>query len=127
MTPPSRLPVSIPSLDAHVVNQLREVMEEDFVDLLQTYLVSVPRELNRLTAAVMSRDIEGIVGSAHAVKGSSANIGALRLSELCKILEHLGREKRVDAEADTLLQAIFDEFARVKPLIEQWSRNAAAP
>ena len=125
MTSRSRLPESIPSLDAHVVTQLREVMEYDFVDLLQTYLVSVPNELNRLTAAMASRDVEGIVGSSHAVKGSSANIGALRLSALCKVLEQMGREKRIDSDADTLLQAIFDEFSRVKPLIEQWSRNGA--
>jgi HPt (histidine-containing phosphotransfer) domain-containing protein len=40
--------------------------------------------------------------AAHSLKGSSANLGAARLAELCQTVEHLG-EDGVVAEAEALV------------------------
>lgn len=110
---------NLPTLDEAVMAQLRVVMEDEFADLLATYLYNVPRELARLTAALAQRNTEAWISSAHAIKGSSANLGAKRLSQLCWDLETLGREGAHGPQVDGLLQTVCDEFAALKPLIER--------
>ena len=52
--------------------------------------------------------------SAHSLKSTSANLGAMSLAELCRELEALGRQDRTDG-ADKILQ----EIEQVHPLVCQ--------
>ena len=100
------------------MSQLREVMEDEFADLLQTYLDGVPRELQRLRDALAAQNAEVIIGCSHTLKGSSANLGILRLSQLFRELETLGRNGEVGGAAQAMLERIDTEFAVVRPLLE---------
>ncbi|HRD90574.1 MAG TPA: Hpt domain-containing protein [Accumulibacter sp.] len=62
--------------------------------------------------------------TAHALKSSSANVGAEPLAALCKALEMLGRQESVDG-ASVLLAAAETELTRVlAALREQRGRKA---
>jgi signal transduction histidine kinase/CheY-like chemotaxis protein len=57
----------------------------------QTYLAAAPSLVAELRRAVAARDAAALAASAHTLKSSSANVGALRLSHLAAELEALGR------------------------------------
>ena len=54
---------------------------------------------------------------AHTIKGSSANMGALRMSELCRQLELVGRSGRLDGVAERLVQ-LEAEYEQVKAALQ---------
>lgn len=113
------LPSELPSVDFEVISQLRDVMEDEFAELLLTYLDGVPHDLKRLHEALTDQHSELIVRYSHTLKGSSANLGILRLSQLCRELEMLGRNNQIDETAQAMLQRIEVEFAVVRPLLEK--------
>jgi HPt (histidine-containing phosphotransfer) domain-containing protein len=49
---------------------------------------------------------------AHALKSSSANVGAIGLADLCKRLETMGRDDNL-ADAPTIHERFEREYARV--------------
>lgn len=107
------------SVDFEVISQLRDVMDDEFVDLVRTYLDGVPKDLERLREALATQCSESIVSRSHALKGSSANLGILRFSQLCRELEILGRKDQMDETAQMMLQSIEAEFAVVRPVLEK--------
>jgi len=117
------LPADLPSVDLRVMSQLREVMEDEFADLLQTYLDGVPQELQRIRAAVAAGRAEVVVGCSHALKGSSANLGVFRLAQLFRDLETVGRSGELGEAAHNMVGRIEAEFAVVQPLLESALRQ----
>jgi PAS domain S-box-containing protein len=102
------------AIDAEHLAQLRDVMEDEFVDLLQTYLENSPKEISKLKAALAQGDTEAVVKSAHTLKGSSSNLGAVRLSSLCKQIESNGRAGQLDEQTRALYEAVEQEFVAVR-------------
>lgn len=109
----------LPRVDPVVMSQLRDVMEDEFADLLQTYLDGVPQELQRLNHALGAGQSQEVISCSHTLKGSSANLGILRLSRLFLELETLARGDTLDAAAHEIMRAIEIEFAAVRPLLEK--------
>jgi len=86
-------------LDAGVLEELFEIMEEDALSLLRQYLGNSIELLKEIVRAVAAKDAEGLVLPAHSLKSSSANVGAMRVSALAKKLEFMGRENNMDKAA----------------------------
>jgi len=86
-------------LDKEVLRELSEVMGEDFTILIQTYLEDAPKKLEQLEQGARVGELVDLIAPAHSLKSTSANLGAMRLSELAKVVEYGSREK-------TLLQPI---------------------
>ena len=107
-------------MDAHVdmdmLNELKEIMEEDFNILIETYLEDSSTRIVAINEAYNEKDSEALRGAAHSFKGSSSNVGAVFLADLCSIAEDLGREGRVE-EVQELLGKITDEFSNVKDIM----------
>ncbi|MCG8426777.1 MAG: Hpt domain-containing protein [Chromatiales bacterium] len=76
-------------------------MEEDFIGLIDSYLENTPTLLNGIEAGVANQNCSQVAVSSHSLKSSSANVGAMKLSELSKRLE---------------LAARADEFSQVQEL-----------
>ena len=86
----------------------------DFVDeIADTYREDAPAQLAAIAAAVEAADASALVAPAHTLKSSSASVGAVRLSELARELEALGRTGSVDDGAGRL-DALRAEYARVE-------------
>jgi signal transduction histidine kinase/DNA-binding response OmpR family regulator len=65
-------------------------------DLLNGYIADSTRQLEHIEASLAAADAAAVARSAHALKSSSANVGADGLSALFRDLEQLGRHARLD-------------------------------
>ena len=95
------------SLDSGVLQVLYETMEDDFVGILRSYLEHAPKLLNEIEQAVAENRLEALARAAHSLKSSSANVGAVQLSELARGLEHRGRQGD-GADLTGAYQALFE-------------------
>jgi signal transduction histidine kinase/CheY-like chemotaxis protein/HPt (histidine-containing phosphotransfer) domain-containing protein len=78
-------------LDVEVVRDLLDVMGEEFTDLVRVYLEDTPKSLAALEQAASRGNTEGLIAPSHSLKSTSANLGAMGLSDLAKRLEHGAR------------------------------------
>lgn len=77
-----------PHIDAEQLAELKEVLEDEFSVLIDTYLTDAKFRLQLIENGINSQDYEAVRLAAHSLKGASANLGALMLAELCEKLEH---------------------------------------
>jgi HPt (histidine-containing phosphotransfer) domain-containing protein len=83
-------------VDYEVLRSLQEVMEGEYPVLLETFLNDSEERLAQLQHA-LAHQATGLLElsmAAHSFKGSSGNLGAVRLAELCSLLEIRAQEKR---------------------------------
>ena len=92
-------------------------------ELIDAYLPDAASIVTALEAAAASASVDDLVRPAHTLKSNSANLGALRLAELCRELEAEARSGAVDDPA-VRVAAIRDELARVEPALRA-AREAA--
>ncbi|SFR50108.1 HPt (histidine-containing phosphotransfer) domain-containing protein [Marinobacter daqiaonensis] len=106
-----------PHLDEEALAELRDVMEDEFGILIQTYISDSRERIQALHQALSDNDQDAFAKTAHSFKGSSINIGAARLGDLCLEAEKAGREGRLD-DVRKLLPELESEFATVRHLME---------
>jgi HPt (histidine-containing phosphotransfer) domain-containing protein len=104
----------LPLVDLDVVAELRESTGDDmdFVrELISTYVDESAGNITALEAAMAAGDVAGVVRPSHTLKSSSASIGAMRLSELCRGIEVASREGREAGlpEAVAEVRPTYDE------------------
>ena len=108
-------------IDGKVLDNIRALQAPGGPDLLsrviRLYLSGSPKLLGDLREAAVRRDTEALRKASHSLKSSSANLGALTLSSLCKELEIHAREGRVDDAAEAVA-GIEAEYGRVKSFLE---------
>jgi HPt (histidine-containing phosphotransfer) domain-containing protein len=108
-------------LDDRVLREIRALQREGAPDLLdkvmRAYVSETPTLLEKLAHAVEQGDAAGICQAAHALKSSSANIGALPLAELFKKMEALAKDKSLD-QVKPVFAHISVEFERVRNALE---------
>lgn len=93
---------ALPLLDAEVIAELREIMEDEFIGLIEMFLNDLPIQMERLQIAVAQSDAETVYRVAHRIKSSCGNLGALRLMELIRRMEQAGRRQVLNDAADLL-------------------------
>jgi HPt (histidine-containing phosphotransfer) domain-containing protein len=62
-------------------------------DFVGMYTEQAPERLAALRVAFTAGDLEEVGRIAHSFKGASANLGAIRVAEVARRLEHAGRDK----------------------------------
>ena len=100
-------------IDETALSELRSIMGDDFQLLIDTFINDSEQRIVALQEAVSNADAESLRTSAHSFKGSSLNISAAKLTELCKDLEDRGREARL-AGADEVLAELKIAYDEVK-------------
>ncbi|VVQ26695.1 Hpt domain-containing protein [Pseudomonas fluorescens] len=101
-------------IDREALSVLREVMEEGYPELLDTFLTDSE---SRLVVLQKTADAKVLSEVAHSFKGSASNMGAVRLAALCQELESDAKDKS-PAEIVKLVAEISGEFAEVRPVYE---------
>ncbi len=101
-----------PHLDHEALTELRDVMEDEFDTLINTFLEDSVERLSRLRSAVQQGDAVAYTKAAHSFKGSCINIGAPLLAEQCQQAERQGREGDLSA-SDGQITAIEAELTLV--------------
>jgi len=105
-------------LDEATLNELEALLEDDFIDLVDTFLKDAQVRYDELAQTVKSKVAEDIRRAAHSFKGSSLNVGATRLAAHCRELEDHAREGRT-VYAKELLDKIHQEMTVVDTLFRQ--------
>lgn len=99
-------------LDAQVLTELEQLLGDDFTELVDTFLKDSMQRIEELEGTIQSTVAEDVRYAAHSFKGSSLNLGALRLSELCRQLEEMAVQGRLYRSCECLEQ-IKAEFEQV--------------
>jgi two-component system, sensor histidine kinase and response regulator len=120
-----------PAASKAISNQLTERLDETlhavllrsrpaFLSrLLRTFLSSMPETVMTLRAAIEQEDGELLRTLAHSLKSSSANVGAKRLAELCRLLDVKLKLGADAADCSSLTDAIETELGLVEDALEQ--------
>jgi signal transduction histidine kinase/HPt (histidine-containing phosphotransfer) domain-containing protein/FixJ family two-component response regulator len=111
-------------LDPGRLDEIRALEAEGGAGLLArvigAYFDSAPGLVEEIENAIEKGDAGALADAAHPLKSSSASLGALRLSELCKELEALGRAGCTDGASD-LLGEFQLEFSRVRRALGRYA------
>lgn len=108
-----------PHLDTQVLNDLREIMEGEFSNLLRTFIADSRLRLSEIDIRYSAGDPQALRRAAHSYKGSSANIGAPQLAELCRQLEAEANAGNL-APAAELIRQIKAESDVVLAELQAW-------
>lgn len=109
-----------PAIDRRVLQELLDVMGTESAALIRVFFEDAPLHIARMQDAAEKGDAIGVAESAHALKSSSANLGALALSELAQRTEYDARIG--DASLlPSLSKNIALEFQRTKQALEAMS------
>lgn len=113
--------MSIQHLDDDALRELQVVMGDDFGNLLQTFVTDSTARIAAAQKAAAAADGEALRRAAHSFKGSSGNMGAPKLSELCRRIEELAHGGMVDS-CIPLLAELSEEFEVVQRELARFAR-----
>jgi two-component system sensor histidine kinase/response regulator len=95
-------------IDLRALQTVRELDPAGGMDLVKTilriFIESAGESVTRIENAIVARDAGQLAAAAHALKSSTANVGAKTLSEFYRRLEQLGREGRLTDARELLIQ-----------------------
>ena len=103
-------------LDMGVIATLKELGGEEepelFIELVDLFLEDAKGNFRALREALEQTDAKLLERTAHTLKSSCGNVGALGLSDACFRLEQLGRAGRLDG-AESIIESALIEFEQV--------------
>ncbi|UXD89425.1 Hpt domain-containing protein [Thalassolituus hydrocarboniclasticus] len=103
--------------DPESLDMLREVMDDEFSDLMRVYIDDSRQRLPLLTQALQQQDARQLRELAHSFKGASSNVSANALAQLCFQLEMAAREGQLQG-AEELIAQIEAEYLAVETLLQ---------
>lgn len=116
-------------LEPNALNTIRKLQQPGEPCLLSKvinlYLETSKELLVNLRTAVDKADANALVEAAHALKSSSANVGAKVLADLGKRFESMGRRDDLNGAASLLMQ-FNAEYRRVVDALNREMRDTAA-
>lgn len=102
-------------IDYEVLSGLQEVMEDDYLMLLDTFIKDSDIRLNQLHQATSPQELGY---AAHSFKGSCSNMGAKALAELCRQLEERVKHPPLN-DIEALINQIAHEYKAVRALYSE--------
>jgi CheY-like chemotaxis protein/HPt (histidine-containing phosphotransfer) domain-containing protein len=127
---PRRKAAAGTALDQKALDAIRALSKDGNPNLLgqiiALYLKDAPVLVERMRGAVQSGDAKELRTAAHTLKSSSANLGAVKLAGLCKDLERMGAENRMQDSAATLNVLEFEFDGACQALARAMQQQAAA-
>ena len=86
--------------------------------LVNIFLVSTPEFVKNIETAIQAGDRAELVRAAHSLRSSAVNVGAEKLSEICRLLEESGDHLQSDSIVNLLLRLRY-EFRSVMNALQQ--------
>ena len=86
--------------------------------LVNIFLTSTPEFVKNIETAIQAGDRAELVRAAHSLRSSAANVGAEKLSEICRLLEESGDHLQSDNIVNLLLR-LQNEFRSVTKALQQ--------
>ena len=76
-------------LDTGALDGLKELLGDDLYEISDLYVTTLPEAVHGLLASHAQGDVQRLMQEAHALKGSSANMGAQEMARLCSGIEKM--------------------------------------
>lgn len=112
---------ALPVIDTEAIENLRALGEEgddSFLrEIIGIYLEDVPQRLTDLKTALAAGDQPLFTRSAHTIKGSSANVGAIEVRLIAEKTEHRSKAEPIATVAD-LLPELEAAFGRARAALQ---------
>lgn len=121
---PTTQPPPPPVLEPEMLDELREIAGDEALSIVNLFLEDAPRLIRLLEQASAIPDLEVMREAAHALKSSSANVGALALSAVARKIENGARTGTLERPAVTTALLIA-EFARARTALQSWLASVA--
>ena len=122
-----RAPAAVPVIDETVLEDIRQMSGEQANSLIgnivELYLQKSPALIDDIHHGVRQGDAEQLFRAAHALKSSSANIGAVRVSEVARQLEKLGRENLLE-HVHPHLDVLIENYEQASVMLKAKLREA---
>ncbi|WP_373889318.1 EAL domain-containing protein [Massilia sp. TS11] len=103
-------------LDHTIFNKLREILGASLPQAISPFLEDTPRYLQGLDDALQAGDASDARAKAHAIKGSSGNLGAVHLAQFAKEAEDLAGLGQLD-QIGPLLPRLRSAYTAVATLL----------
>jgi PAS domain S-box-containing protein len=110
-------------LDQKIIKSLRQIAGESLSQIIADYLEDAAQLLQSIREAVAAGDAQSLKQSAHSLRSSSANLGATRLSNLCKELEMMGRVG-ITTHASESMARVEAEYEKVKVALQMANKQS---
>ena len=111
-------------LDRASVASLRAMVGDDpeaLAEIVEVFVDNAPAIVRELHDAIDDDDAERVRRAAHTLKGNAATFGALELADVCRALEQLAGDNRLDG-APELAGHVVEELDRSLTEIEALAR-----
>lgn len=95
------------------LEQLHQISEGDIefeIEVLQVYVEDISQRIETIRDAIIGNDWSIVMGEAHHLKGSSANVGALQIQTLAGQLEKLDESQ----DQQKALEIINDMLRKIQ-------------
>jgi HPt (histidine-containing phosphotransfer) domain-containing protein len=120
--------MSLPSvIDPQALDNLRALNpgdnDEFLRELAAIFLEDTPKRITELDNSLAAGDTGTFTRAAHSIKGSAANLGAMRLRAAADKLEHHSRKEGLTAVND-MVAAIKAEFAQAAAELKRLTGKA---
>jgi len=116
-------------VDPKALEQIADLDPENGGDLvssvISTYVENAETLMQELRDSTQANNTDGIIRASHSLKSSSANVGAVRLAELMRLIEQGARASDTDIVVVNVEQAEFEYESAVNQLLA-FKREAAA-
>lgn len=123
MSAPETNPQAASWINQEILDELEALMGEDFRSILYDYLKITPDQIRAIHRAVSMQNADDLVMPAHSLKSSSANVGALEVSELAKRLEMMARNQQLDSVAAVYKQLLPVYQASARELKKMYQKG----
>ena len=90
---------------------------DEYMEILELLVDSGKADIASLEQAIAANNAEGVVKAAHSIKGASANMGLMDLSDTAREIEFKGREQDLSGIGEKM-QALKTKFAPVVELFQ---------
>lgn len=102
----------VPIIDLSIIAGLREMSEKDepsfLSELIDLFVELSPQLVNEIKQSAQQADAVNMTQAAHKLKGSSFNLGARHLADICQQIETKGRSS---------------DFSEIRSLVEQLEKG----
>ncbi len=109
-------PDVVPMIDPSVIASLRELDDDGgsslLIEVIDLYVNEASAQVAALQSALQSGDLRALERTAHTLKSSSANVGALGFAALCADIEHHGRAANA-TDLDELVGRAQQQYVEV--------------
>ncbi len=100
-------------IDHDILRDLTDIMGDESKVLIDVYLEDTPKILDQIEHAIRANQISDMIMPAHSLKSTSANLGALGLSDIARQMEQDARKSSA-SNYQSQLDAARQQFERIR-------------